>query len=252
MLAHETVQRQVAAQPPPQLHRDAADAEQPLDLPLREAVDGLVAGDAVLVEAPRLGARVEEDNVVPFHGQPMGAGQPRGPGPHDGDALAGGGGALVGMPVARHPGVGGEALQAADRPRLALGRLPHARLLAQRLGGTGPRAHPAQDVAVEDGLRRRPRRSRRDLAHEEGDVDAGRTGRHAGRVVAEVATVRGHGRLVGGVRRPQVGEVLPVGPGRQTAGRDARCDNRIRQHQLLPPAAHQNNGAPRFAAATGA
>ena len=84
----QPVESQVATQTPAQLYREAADAEQPLDLPLREAVDRLVAGDAVLVEPPRLGARIEQGDVVSLQRQAMCAGQTRRSRSHDGDAPA--------------------------------------------------------------------------------------------------------------------------------------------------------------------
>jgi hypothetical protein len=93
------------------------------------------------------------------------------------------------MHALRHQRVGGVALQPADLDRLALGRLAHAGLLAQRLGRADAGAHAAEDVLVEDRLGRRLGRAGRDLADEERDVDRGRAGGDAGRIVAEIAAV---------------------------------------------------------------
>jgi hypothetical protein len=45
---------------------------------------------------------------------------------------------------------------------------------------------------------------------------AGRTGRHAGRVMAEIAAVGGHPRLVRVERRLVIGEIAVIGGGGQT------------------------------------
>jgi hypothetical protein len=68
---------------------DAADAQQPVDLGLRETVRGLVGGDAVFVETARLGARLEQRDVMSEHRQPVRTGEPRRPRADHRDPLAG-------------------------------------------------------------------------------------------------------------------------------------------------------------------
>ena len=60
-----------------------------------------------------------------------------------------------------------------------------------------------------------------DLADEQRDVDGGRAGLHAGRVVAEIAAVGLDQRLVLVERRMQVGEILGVLRRRQPAAGNA-------------------------------
>ena len=73
---------------------------------------------------------------------------PAGPAPTTATRLPGRRRAGERMPAPRHQRVGGEALQPADLHRLALGRLAHAGLLAQRLGRADPRAHAARGCSA--------------------------------------------------------------------------------------------------------
>jgi hypothetical protein len=126
------------------------------------------------------------------------------------------------LSAGREQAVGGEALQEADLDRLALGRLAHAGLFAQGLGRADPGAHAAHDVGVQDGPRRPERIAGGDLAHEEGDVDRGRTGGDAGRLVAEQAALGRHPRLEPVERVVQIGEILRQLLGRQAPAPDVR------------------------------
>src|SRR3546814_3509032 len=92
------------------------------------------------------------------------------------------------MRGAVHRRVGGIALQQADLHRLALLRRAHAGLLAQHLGRTDARAGAAEDVLLQDVLRRAADVVGRDLADEARDIDAGRAGLDAGRVRSEEHT----------------------------------------------------------------
>src|SRR3546814_12210966 len=74
----------------------------------------------------------------------------------------------------------------ADLHRLALLRRAHAGLLAQHLGRTDARAGAAEDVLLQDVLRRAADVVGRDLADEARDIDAGRAGPDSGCVVADV------------------------------------------------------------------
>ena len=68
--------------------------EDEVHLALGEIVDRLVGGDAVFVEPAGLAARVEDDDVVAVHGEPVRAGEAGRPGADHGDAPAGRRGAL--------------------------------------------------------------------------------------------------------------------------------------------------------------
>ncbi len=230
-IGSEVGEGEVAAELQAVLHLDAADREHVVDFVLREIVDRLVGGDAVFVEAAGFLARLEDHDVVAVHGEAMGAGKARRSGADDGDRLAGARRALVELPVLLHRDVGGVALQAADLHRALLGGVAHAGLFAQRLGGTDAGAHAAEDVLVEDGLRRAERIARRDLADEQRNVDGGGTGRHARRVVAEVAAVCGHQRLMVVEARVKVGKVRLVFGRRKTPPMNPRLR---RSHHYLP------------------
>ncbi len=139
---------------------------------------------------------------------------------------------MAGVAARRHDGVGRVALQRADPHRLALGMLAHAGLLAELLGRADAGAHAAHDVGRQDGLGGPDIVALGDLPDEERDVDRGRAGLHAGRVVAEVAALGLDERLVPRQRRRQIGEVLEVIVRREPPAHDAvRSD---RRHPVLP------------------
>ena len=171
-------------------------------------------------------------HLVALHGETMRTGEARGPRADDGNALARGRGAVEEVPLPRHDAVGGVALEPPDLHRLALGRLPHAGALAEFLGRADARAHAAEDVLLEDRLPGRLGLPGRDLADEERDVDLGRAGLDAGRIVAEIAPVRGDRRLVHRERLVQIGEVFRDLLGGQSRGRDAWGQ---RVGHVLPP-----------------
>ena len=79
----------VDAEPPARHDRDAADAEDEVDLGLGEIGRRLVGGDAVFVEAAELRPGVVERHGMAEQRQAMRRRQPRRPGPHHGDAAAG-------------------------------------------------------------------------------------------------------------------------------------------------------------------
>ena len=125
------------------------------------------------------------------------------------------------MALLGHQRIGGIALQAADFDRFAFGGFAHAGLFAQILGRADAGAHAAEDVLIKDCFRRSIWCAGADLADEQRDVDAGRAGRHAGRVIAEIAAVRRDAGFVpvkGGV---QVGKVL----GKCFSGQAGRCNS---------------------------
>ena len=198
---------------------DAADRQQPGDLPLREAVDGLVGRESVFVQAAGLRSRLEDHHVVPEQRGAMRARQTGGPGADHRDALAG-----PRLPPkdrrARRPEirVGRMTLQQADLDRLVLVRVAHARVFAQHFGRTDARAHAAEHVRFEDGLRRAAQVVVGDAADERRHVDAGRAGGDAGRVVAVVAAIRLDQGLRLRQRRMRVVEVVRVIVGREAAG----------------------------------
>ena len=159
-VGEELGERQVGAEARALADGDAADAEEPGDLGLGEAVHRLVGGDAELVEPAGLGAAVHKHDVVAEHGEAVGAGEPCRAGADHGDALARRRGAGEGLRAARHQRVGGEALQPADLDRLALGGLAHAGLLAEGFRRADAGAHAAEDVLAR-GSSAPPPRARR-------------------------------------------------------------------------------------------
>ncbi len=233
MAVAEAVEGEVAAKGLARLDGDAADSEEPIDLGLREAARRLVGGDSVFVEAAGFGAGVKDCHIMAVHRQTVRAGEACGAGADDRDTLAGPGRAGEGVAL-RHRGIGGKALQAADLDRLALGRLAHAGLFAQGFGRADAGAHAAEDVLLPDRLRGSLCRAGGDLADEEGDVDGGRAGRHAGRVIAEIAAVGGHPRLVPVERGLVVGEVRLIGGGGQTPRHNAGRQRAVRHGADAP------------------
>ncbi len=192
-----------------------------VDLAGGEILGGLVGGDAELVQAAGLVLGVVEHDRVAPHRQAVGAGEARGARTDDRDAPAGLRRAAVGMALPRHQRVGRVPLQTADLDRPAFRGLAYAGPLAEVLGRTDPRAHAAEDVLVEDCPCRLLRAAGGDLADEERDVDVCGAGGDAGRVVAEIAPVGRHRRLVAVEWRVEVGEVLRDLVSAQAAGGDA-------------------------------
>jgi hypothetical protein len=206
-------------------HLDAADGQQPVDLLLRKAVHRLVGRQAVFVQAAELGLVVEQGHRMAQHRQPVSAGQPGRPGADHRHALAAGRRAREQRRTGLgEVGVGGMALQQADLDRLVFLRAAHAGLLAQHLGRADAGAHAAEHVLFQDGARCTTQVALGDAGDEGRDVDAGRAGRGAGRVVAVVAALGFQQRLHGVERRVRVGEVARVLGLRQPAGSQRRRD----------------------------
>src|SRR6218665_3492759 len=157
VIAEQVVERHVAPQLLAGAHLDAADRQQPGHLLLREIAGGLVAGQAIFIEAAQFRTRLEQHHGVAAQRQAMGAGQARRPGPDHGHTAARGRCALEQRrPRVGEKGIGGVALQPADRHRLVLMGIAHTGLLAQQFGGADPGADAAERVGLQDGARRAP------------------------------------------------------------------------------------------------
>ena len=216
-------ERKVGAEFLAMANLDPADGQHVVDFARGEIVDRLVGGDAEFVQPARLVAGLVDRDGMAVHGKAVRAGQPRRPCADNRHCLSGGRRARVKLPAIDHRRIGREALQQADLNRLALRFLAHAGFLAQRLGRADTGAHAAQNVLVEDRLRRSRRVAGGDLADEQGDIDACRTGDRARRVVAEVAAVGGDQRLMTAQWRMQVGEIRL----------DPRTLDAVRLHAIL-------------------
>ncbi|ENN89851.1 hypothetical protein RHSP_80435 [Rhizobium freirei PRF 81] len=217
ILRRQIGKAEIAAERLAVLDLDAADGEHVVDFLLGEVVDRLVGGDAVFVQAAGLFAGIEDSDVMTLDGKTMGTGKTGGAGADDGDLLAGGFGTRIELLVFGHGRIGRIALQPTDFHRALFGRVAHASLLAELFGGTDAGAHAAEDVLVEDRLGRADRIARRDLANEHRNVDGCRTGRHARRVVAEIASVGCDQRLVFVETRVKIGKVCIIFGGREPA-----------------------------------
>ncbi len=150
----------------------------------------------------------------------MGAGEAGGAGADHRDALAARTGAREGLDVALQQRVGGVALQCADLHGLGFLGRAHAGILAEDFDGTDARARPAHDVFLQDGDGRALDVVGRDLADEAGDVDAGRAGLQARRVVAEIAAAGLDQGAHAIERRMDVREILGELRRTQTTGSD--------------------------------
>ena len=220
VFAAQVLEFDVLAKRDPVPNLDAADRQDEGGFLRGEAVDRLVGGDAVFVEAAGFRPRLEDGRLDAGDRELMRAGEARRPGADNGDPLAGRRAARIGRFACGDHRVRRVALQEADRDRLAFSGLAHAGLFAQRLGRTDARAHPAHDVGVENCPGRSIPIVRRDLTDEERNVDRGRTGLLAGRVETEVATLCLDPGFVAGERRVQIGKVrFDCGLG-EPAGRD--------------------------------
>ena len=219
MLAAQGGERQVGAEGLTAADLDAAEGQQPVDLALGEARH-LVRGDAVFVEAARLVARLVDRHAVPGARQGVGAGQSCRPRPDHGHVATALGRALEQRRVGLEHPVGGMALQRADGHRLGGILVPHAGAFTEDFRGAHARAHPAQGIGIEDLVRRAAQVVRGDGADEARDVDAGGAGLDAGRVVAEVAALRGEQGRLAVQRRRDVLEVPRQRVRAQAAGGD--------------------------------
>ncbi len=165
---------------------------------------------------------IVDRHAVAVHGEPVGAGEARRAGADDSDRFVGRRGRCVELAALLDGDVGRVALQPADLDRPLLRGVAHAGFLAERLGRTDAGAHAAENVLVEDGLGRTDRIAGLDLADEQRNVDRGGTGRHARRVMAEVAAIRGHQRLMLVETRMQIGEILHIFGSVKPPGLEAR------------------------------
>ena len=139
-----------AAQRVAGLGRDAADAENEIDLVAREMLGHLVFGDAVFVEAAQSFARLEQSDVVAEQREAMRAGQSRRAAADHRDFLAAGLGARERMFRRVEDRVGGVALQPPDLDRVAFLRGAHAGALAQNLGRADAGAGAAENIFLEN------------------------------------------------------------------------------------------------------
>ena len=146
-----------------------------------------------------------------LHRQPMGAGQSGGPSTDHGNGLASIGGTFEILVAVPHCMIGGMTLQQPDLDGLALGLLADAGLLAKRFRGADTGAHSTKDVLFENGPRRTVQIACRDLPNELRNINRRRTGRHAGRVVTEIAPVGSHHGFMAVERRIGVGKILLIG-----------------------------------------
>jgi hypothetical protein len=167
----------------------ATDAEDVVDFLLREVVDRLVGSNAVFVEPARLRITIEYDGAMPEHGQSMCAGQPGGAGADDRDLLSGVGAALEKLHVVLEYRVRGISLQQPDIDRLLLVQVADTGFFAQHFRGTDAGAHATHDVLAQDRMCGTLYVVAADFLNESGNVDAGRAGFRAGRVVTEITPV---------------------------------------------------------------
>ncbi len=196
---------------------NATDTKQEFHFTLGVVVHQLVAGDAVLVEAPGLVAGLEHDHIMPVHGQAVGARQPGGAGTNYGDALASGRRALERV-LGEVGVVQGIALQLADQHRCAFLRVvAYAGLLAKDFGGADAGATAAEDVGRENALGGALQVFVADAVDERRDVDLARAGVDAGSVIAIQAACAFDGGLASGEGWGQVaealGQLVGTGPG---------------------------------------
>ena len=152
-----------------------------------------------------------------LHRQTVRTGKAGRPGPDYRNTLACVGSALEKLGVVLHGMIRRMALQQADLHWLAFRRLPDAGLLAQGFRRTDPCAHSAKNILVEDGAGRAIKIAGRDLPDEFRNIDRGRTGCHAGRVIAEIASVGRDHCLMLIKRRIRVRKILFIGFAVQTA-----------------------------------
>ena len=204
--------------------------EDELDLAGGEAVDGLVGGDAVFVEAADLRPGVEDDDVVAVHGQAMGAGEAGRAAADHGDALAGEG--ARGRRAARRRQSRRRWRSAATgRCAPACPRRPRARRPPRTASRSGRRGRTCRRrcsagrwcAAAPTGLSVRISRMKSGMSM------PGRAGVDAGRVVAEVAAVGLDERLVALERRMQIAEVGAVVFRLQTTG--GNIGNPVARHR---------------------
>ena len=211
------------------LHLDPADAEDVIHLALGDIIDRLIGGDAIFIEAARLGPGFEDGHRMALHRQGMGAGKACRPGPDHRHRFPRRRALPEDLPAVVEQRIGRMALQAADLHRFMFRRVADTGFLAQLLRRADPGAHAAHDIAVEDGFRCAQVVAGRDLADEERNIDRGRAGGGTGRVVTEITTLRLDPGRMGAQGRVKIHEQAAlIAPG---AGRPP--DRTIR-HGRLP------------------
>jgi len=192
------------------LHAVAEADAEPLDrADLGDAHLGthLVDGDPVGVESAAFRSPLEHGDVVAEVRQFGGTAQPGGTGTHHRDpaAMPGRGGGEQ-MKAECRGMVGRVALQATDVDRPPREVEHHAGAFAEHLGRADTRAAATEHVGLEDRPRGSGDVAGGDLVDEGGDVDPGRTGLDARRVVAIEAARGLRVRLLRRQRRLDVGQ----------------------------------------------
>ncbi len=218
----EIRQLHVAAEALAIFDRDAAERQDEIDFGLGEILRRLVSCNAEFVETTRLFACLIDRDVMAEEAEAMRGRETCRTSADDSDLFARRRSALEWLDAFFHQRVGRVALQEADLDRLALGGIADAGLFAQRFGRADAGAHAAHYITRQDCLRRADRVLVGDLADEERNVDRGRAGRDAGRVIAIKATLGGDARLECIERRVDVEKILGQCRGRQTAARNIR------------------------------
>ena len=208
MVVEQPVDRQIVAQAAVIDDADPANGSYIIHLMLGKLIDRFVRCDAIFIQTARLRVRIMDDNLVTMHRQAMRTGKPGRTSTDDGNGLAGICRRFVELQVILHRMIGGVALQQTDLYRLAFCRFPNAGLFAQRFCGTDTRAHAAQNILVKDRAGGPFDIARGNLPDEFRNIDGRRTGRHAGRVIAEIAPVCRHQRFMRVQWRMCIREIL--------------------------------------------
>ncbi len=149
----QLLQRDLAAKALGGLHGDVADIEDVLHL-ARGEIGRLIGGNAELVEAAQLLLRFVDCHLMAERCELVGAGKARRAAADNRDAPAGLRPGLVELLAGAHRHIGRVALQAADFDRAAFRRFLDTSTFAEVLGRADAGAHAAQNVAVENRLRR--------------------------------------------------------------------------------------------------
>src|SRR6185295_18097562 len=140
------------------------------DFACGEIIGSLVRGNTVLVQATQLLLWLEHRGAVSQHRQPVRTAEAGRPGAYHGDGAPGRGCAFEQRNLLVEDRIGGVALQQSDAHRPVFVRVTHARLLAQNLGRTHPRAHATHDVRAQDRVCRSLEVAAADFLDEAGDV----------------------------------------------------------------------------------
>ena len=189
MFIKQSVNRQIVTKMAVIDDTDAANRSHIVNLVLGKLINRFVGCYAIFIQTARLRVCIMDDDLVALHCKAMCTSKSGGAGTDDSNGLSGIFRSIIELQIVLHRMIGSVALQQADLYWLSFCSFANTGLFAQGFCGAYTSTHPAKNILVKDRPGRTLKIAGRNLPDKFGDVDCRRTGRHAWRIIAEIAPV---------------------------------------------------------------